>query len=111
MGEALAANIRSVSERFDLSQAELAKMLKASPRTVSRWCSGNAMPRFEAKQRLLELVAVGDQLRDLMAPEDSNLWIFSPNPGLDYNSPAERISEGDFRSVIALINAMKEGVF
>lgn len=111
MGEALAANIRGVSERFELTQADLARVLGASPRAVSRWCSGQAMPRHLAKQRLLELVAVGDELHGLLQPEDSNLWIFSPNPILDHDSPADRISEGDFKSVIALINAMKEGVF
>jgi hypothetical protein len=46
----------------------------------------------------------------VLRPEDANLWIFSPNELLDGDSPAERIERGDFKSVLAVIEALAEGV-
>jgi len=62
------------------------------------------------RQRLLELVYVGEQLSRVLRPEDANLWIFSRNPLLDGDTPAERIERGDFRAVLAVIEALAEGV-
>jgi hypothetical protein len=38
------------------------------------------------------------------------LWIFSPNQLLSGDTPAERITTGDFKTVLALIDALAEGV-
>jgi transcriptional regulator with XRE-family HTH domain len=107
---AIANRVHAVSKRLSLSQDELADLVGASPRAVSRWSSGETSPQRMTKQRLLELVYVGDQLAKVLQPEDANLWIFSRNQLLHGESPAERIREGDFQSVLALIDALADGV-
>jgi len=72
--------------------------------------SGEAAPQRDKKQRLLELVYIGEQLNKVVRAEDANLWIFSPNELLGGDSPADRIKQGDFRRVLALIDALAEGI-
>ncbi len=88
----------------------MGKLLKASPRAVSRWRTGESVPQRMTRQRLLELVYIGEQLSKVLKPEDANLWIFSRNDLLGGDSPAQRIERGDFKSVLALIEALAEGV-
>ena len=77
---------------------------------MSRWAAGEAAPQKNAKQRLLELGYIGEQLFKVMKPEDANLWLFSPNRLLKGETPAELIRRGEFRRVLALIEALSEGV-
>jgi len=99
-----------LSKTLALTQEDVGKLLKASPRAVSRWRTGESKPQKMTRQRLLELVYVGEQLSRVLRPEDANLWIFSRNPLLDGDTPAERIERGDFRAVLAVIEALAEGV-
>jgi hypothetical protein len=86
------------------------KLVQASPRAVSRWKTGESVPQKLTRKRLLELGYVGDQLSKVLRPEDANLWIFSRNELLGNDTPAERIERGDFESVLAVIEALAEGV-
>jgi len=63
-----------------------------------------------SKQRLLELAFIGEQLAGVMRPEDANLWIFAPNRLLKGDSPANRIAAGDYKTVLALIEALADGI-
>ena len=110
MTGALATQMRRLSSDLSLSQEELAALVGTSARTVARWAAGEASPQRLARQRLLELFAVGERLKNVLKPEDANLWIFTPNRLLEYDTPAERIGKGQFRDVLALIEALAEGV-
>jgi len=91
----IAERIQDLQESAHLNQGEVGRIVGASARTVSRWEKGAAAPQPNARQR---------------QPEERNLWIFSPNRLLDHDSPADRISQGDYRSVVALIEALADGV-
>lgn len=106
----IATKVKDVSGKLALSQAELGEIVGTSARTVARWSSGKAEPQREAKTRLLELVFVGERLAGILKPEAANVWIFSPNGLLNADTPAERIRAGDFRTVLALIEALADGV-
>jgi hypothetical protein len=110
LASAIASKVKSVSQLLLLSQEDLGSIVGASPRTVARWSSGQAEPHRAARERLLELVFVGEQVSKVLKPEAANLWIFSPNELLGADTPAERIRAGDFRSVLALIEALADGV-
>lgn len=110
MSTAIATRVNSLSRTLALTQEDVGRLLNASPRAVSRWKAGESVPQKLTRQRLLELVYVGDQLAKVLRSEDANLWIFSPNELLDGDSPAERIERGDFKSVLAVIEALAEGV-
>lgn len=110
MGSPIRRKIQILTEALDLTQEDIGSIVGSSARTVARWNAGAASPQRGSKQRLLELAYVAEALRGVLRPEDANLWVFSPNPLLDHDSPAERIRSGDYRSVLALIEALADGI-
>ena len=107
---AIATRVRSVSRQLELTQDELGRLLNSSPRTVSRWATGDVSPHSATKQRLLELGYIAEQLSRVMQPQDANLWLFAPNRLLKGEPPADLIRQGEFRKVLGLIEALAEGV-
>ncbi len=89
---------------------DVAGVLGATQRSVSRWATTKTQPRRQAEDRLLELKAVVDLLRTVLRDEPARLWLRSPNPGLDWRKPLEVIADGDYRRVVAVILALAEGV-
>ena len=109
---AIAAKVRDLSERADMSQDEIGRITGTTARTVARWASGATSPHASARERLLELKYVADQLIDVLSlsPQDANLWIFTPNRLLNGDKPADRIAAGEYRAVLALIEALADGI-
>lgn len=106
----IASKVNSIAESLSLSQEDLAAIVGSSARTVSRWASGDTTPQRLPKERLLQLDAVAEVLGGVLRPEAANIWLSSPNRLLDWDTPAERISRGGFRDVLALIEALAEGI-
>lgn len=101
----------AVAVKVELDQAELARVFETTPRTVARWLSRESSPRPEARERLLEVVAVLERLSGTLRPEAAHDWLFSPNPTLDHHKPVDLLRRGDFRPVLGAIDALAEGVF
>ncbi len=102
-----------LDELFDthiVDAADLALITGTTSRSVSRWTTSKAMPRRDAEDRLLELKAVVDLLRNSLREEPSRMWLRSPHPDLDWHKPIELIAEGEYRKVIGAILAMVEGM-
>lgn len=93
-----------------LSLAELGGIVEADQRTVTRWLTGESVPQRLSRKTLLELAYVAEELAAVLRLEDRNIWIHSPNRLLGHDSPADRIREGDYRSVLALIDALADGI-
>ncbi|MEZ4480578.1 MAG: hypothetical protein R3B97_05395 [Dehalococcoidia bacterium] len=55
-------------------------------------------------------LAVGERLKNVLKTGRRESLIFTPNRLLEYDTPAERIGKGQFRDVLALIEALAEGV-
>lgn len=96
---------------LSMTQSRLAGIVGASPRSVSRWAGGHSAPHLKARRRLLELAAVAEALKDVIRDEDIGLWMQSPHPRLGFDTPEERVSRGDFKDVIAVVEALADGVF
>jgi transcriptional regulator with XRE-family HTH domain len=109
---AIAHKVRHLGERAHLSQDDVGRIVGVAPRTVARWVAGEAKPHQSAKERLLELSYVAEQLIETLGftPDDANLWIFSPNRLLGGAKPSDRISEGHYRQVLDLIDALADGI-
>jgi putative toxin-antitoxin system antitoxin component (TIGR02293 family) len=107
----LAERLGRASGQVELDQADLARMLETNPRTVSRWLSRQTSPRPDARERLLELIAVLEQLSGVLRPEPAHDWLFTPNPSLEHYKPVDLLRAGEFRQVLGAIDAMAEGVF
>ena len=110
MTTAIASKIDRISSALLMSQEEIGEVIGASGRTVNRWTSGEVAPQRSARQRLLEFAYVADELAKVMKPQDANLWVFSPNGLLQHDTPADRIRHGDYRTVLALIEALADGI-
>lgn len=110
MSTTIALKVQTLTENLHLTQEQVGKIVGASSRTISRWSAGETAPQTDARSRLLELAYVGEAVSEVLKPEDANLWIFSPNKLLGGDTPAERIQAGDYKSVLALIEALAEGV-
>ncbi len=107
----LADRLGSAADRIELDQAELARLLETTPRTIARWLSEETAPRPDARQRLLELVAVLERLSMTLTPQAAHDWLFTPNPELEHHKPVELLRRGEYRPVLGAIDALAEGVF
>jgi putative toxin-antitoxin system antitoxin component (TIGR02293 family) len=107
----LAGRLRGAAERTDLDQADFAQLLGTNPRTVARWLAEETEPRTDARRRLLEVLAVLEQLSVVMRPQAAHDWLFSPNPLLGHDKPIDLLARGEWRRVLGLIDALEEGVF
>ena len=94
-----------------LDSTAIARVLDKSPKTVLRWLRGGVAPRWESEQRLRELEAVLERLGGIVEPAAAHEWLFTPVPMLEYRLPADLVRGGEYRRVIAAIDAIGEGAF
>jgi hypothetical protein len=111
MATALSRKLQDITDAFDLSNEEVGYLVGTSARSVSRWSSGEVTPHRPTQYRLLELAFVAEAIGKVLRPEYARVWLYQPNPYLDGDTPAQRISSGEFRSVLGLIKALDDGVF
>ncbi|MDQ3432921.1 MAG: DUF2384 domain-containing protein [Actinomycetota bacterium] len=100
-----------LAERLELEQADVARVMGTNPKTVSRWLQERAEPRRATRERLLEFIAVLEQLSATLHPAVAHDWLFTPNPLLGHDKPADLIRDGQYRRVLGAIDALAEGVF
>ena len=98
-------------DRTGLDSAGVARILDRPARSVSRWLTEDVDPRWEARERLLEVTFVLERLSQVVKPTAASDWLFTPNRELDNHKPVELLRVGKFREVLALIDAVGEGVF
>ncbi|MCZ0732174.1 antitoxin Xre/MbcA/ParS toxin-binding domain-containing protein [Mycolicibacterium iranicum] len=108
---ALASTVSSAIERLGLTYEEVGDIVDASARSVARWTSGQVVPQRLNKQRLIELAYVADALAEVLPQDQANVWMFSPNRLLAHAKPADLVRDGEYQRVLALIDAMAEGIF
>ena len=111
MATDLADRLGHASERVELDQADLARVLDINRRTIARWLHRESSPRSDARERVLELLAVLDRLSDVLKADAAHDWLFTPNSLLDHHKPVDLLRDGDYRNVLGAIDAMAEGVF
>jgi uncharacterized protein (DUF2384 family) len=107
----LAERLERAAASTELDRRDLARVLETNTRTVSRWINQETVPRPDARERLLEVIAVLERLSATLRPAAAHDWLFSPNAALDYHKPADLLREGEFRRVLGAIDALAEGVF
>ncbi len=106
----LATTVTDLISDLGLTQEEVGSIVDASARSVARWQAGGVVPQRLNKQRLIELAYVADAVTQVMPRENANLWMFTPNRLLDHDTPADRVRSGQYRDVLALIEAFADGV-
>jgi putative toxin-antitoxin system antitoxin component (TIGR02293 family) len=107
----LATRLQQAADRAELDRADVARVLDTNARTVSRWLQGQAVPRPDARERLLELIAVLEHLSGVVRPQAAHDWLFTPNAMLEHHKPVDLLREGEYRRVLGAIDVLGEGVF
>ena len=49
-----------------------------------------------------------DQLAELYEPDEARLWLFAPHRLLNGKTPVDRLQEGEFDEVMAIIDHLKD---
>jgi len=111
MAEALAEQLNQLKRRAGISFREVARLLGATPQTVSRWNSGKAEPQPERLKHLLVLTWLAEELSEFYSPQQARIWLFKPHTLLKGETPADRIREGKLDDVRALIAQLKDGAY
>ncbi|MGH3440984.1 MAG: antitoxin Xre/MbcA/ParS toxin-binding domain-containing protein [Nitriliruptorales bacterium] len=107
----VATRLGELADKLSLNQADVARVVDTNPRTVARWLRDEAEPRRPTRERLLEFIAVLEQLSAVVQPQAAHDWLFKPNPLLGHEKPADLIRRGEYRRVLGAIDALAEGVF
>lgn len=107
----VAERLKHAATKVELSAGDLACVLETSPRTASEWLNRTAAPRPDARERLLELIAVLELLSETLRTRAAHDWLFMPNPSLDHHKPVELLRGGDCRRVLGAVDALADGVF
>ncbi len=86
---------KDLREKFGLTQAEFARLLGYSVRTVAHWESGEA-PGTAALRKYWELERLYQGLASIMKLPAKGLgrWLRSPNPAFDGHPPLTVIEAG-----------------
>ncbi len=111
MGAVYAETLERIAEKAGLRHGAVARVVGASPRSVSRWARQRAAPRAVARERLLELSAIVTELSKVIRPDAAEAWLFTPNPLLDFERPLDLMQSGEYKRVLAAIEALADGVF
>ncbi|MEA9986074.1 hypothetical protein [Subtercola sp. RTI3] len=75
------------------------------PRQVTRWATGDAAPTAHDQQLLRDTYQVVELLAEVEGPEVTRMWFIGMNPQLDDQAPAEAITAGNVRDVMAAARA------
>jgi len=97
--------------RTSIDAAGVARILDKDPKTVVRWLREDTVPHWATREVLLALDVVLERLAEIIEPTAAEEWLFTPVPALNYERPVDLVRAGDYRRVLALIDALGEGVF
>lgn len=93
-----------------LGNAVVAGMAGVTAETVSRWSNParRSAPKPESERRLRDAYAIFQDLTRVDSAHTVRAWFLGSNPYLGEASPAERILEDDFKSVLAAARAFRD---
>jgi hypothetical protein len=104
--------VEQLERDFDLTIADLARALDASPRTIERWRTQGTYPQRDTRLRLSALLALDRRLRDTFNnPQAIRVWLHAPSRYLGGLTPADAIRVGRVDRVEAALEALDSGVF
>lgn len=95
-----------------LTPEDLCGALGVSRRTLERWRSGEAYPQRESREKLAELVAFDEHVRDVFTSIDAvRLWMHTEARYLAWITPAEAVRLGRVKHANSAIGVLEHGIF
>lgn len=107
---AIGRMLQVIEEKAALSGADVANVLDTNVATVSRWRTGKAFPQPKHEELLLQLEYVAEQLSDIYEPKEARLWLYRPQRLLNGDRPADLLSKGLYKDVLAALNQIRDDV-
>lgn len=86
-------------------QVLLGVIVGKDARTLARWASGTVRPPYASEHLLRDTFQVLEMLMSVEPPEVARAWFMGMNPQLDDASPAEALSAGRSKDVMAAARA------
>ena len=88
-----------------LGQALLGVIVNKTERTLTRWAKAAVRPPHASEQLLRDTFQVFELLASAESADVARAWFMGMNPQLDDESPAEALSTGRARDVVAAARA------
>jgi uncharacterized protein (DUF2384 family) len=104
--------IEQISAELVLTDRDLARILDADARTLSRWRRGSHYPQTETRRRLAALLALERRLAEgFTTPEARRDWLHAPSRYLGGLAPVEVLRAGRIDRVEDALEALDSGIF
>ncbi len=108
---AIGRMLQVIEEKAALSGVDVANVLDTNVATVSRWRTGKAFPQPKHEELLLQLEYIAEQLSDIYEPKEARLWLYRPQKLLNGDRPADLLSKGLYKDVLAALNQIRDDVY
>jgi DNA-binding transcriptional regulator YiaG len=108
---AIADQLRHLHERVPLSERDIARATGADEDTVGAWLARKAVPTGIQANRLMETIAVVEEMALNVRPEGLREWLSTKMPALDGKTPADVIAAGGYEQVMAVALGLTYGAF
>ena len=107
---AIGRMLEVIERKAALTGADVANVLDTNVATVSRWKTGKSFPQPKHADLLLQLEYVAEQLSDIYEAVEARLWLFRPQKLLGGERPADLLSKGLYKDVLAALNQVRDDV-
>lgn len=93
-----------------IPHSDFALAVGASERTVQNWSSGQTKPRGDAVRRVLDLVYLVGELREVYTDEGIHIWLKSRNRNLKGRRPLDLLGAGQIDEVLDEVQRVVGGM-
>jgi DNA-binding transcriptional regulator YiaG len=101
--------VAKLRERLQLKQADFARLLPVSVRSLATLESGTP-PTEVVARRLVELQRLTNGLSEVIKKESLGTWLKTPNDAFDGLKPLEVIDRGESDRIWSMIYYLRSGV-
>lgn len=109
--EPLADRLRRGAQRTDLLETDVAHLLGIDPHAMSGWLANPTDALPQEPGRMVEVATLLERLAGVLKPAAARDWLFSANRTLGGERPIDLVANGEADRVLAISEALAEGVF
>jgi hypothetical protein len=95
--------------RGGVTTAEIGQITGVQERQVQNWAAGTYRPASEARDRLVDIYYIIQQLGGVYRPEGVEIWLHSRNRELNGLRPIEMLIDGEFEPVVNAVLRLHAG--